>query len=71
MDLLELEEVNKNHLSVVACSEHKYNMSTHCAVNKYNNGEYRLIKWRDVLCDVHGIKHAICSCEEPFKYVLF
>ncbi|XP_065670897.1 uncharacterized protein LOC136089099 [Hydra vulgaris] len=48
-------------------------MSTHCAVEDCKNGQYRLIKWRQEICKVHGTRREEenCNCTESFSLQSF
>ncbi|XP_065675752.1 uncharacterized protein LOC136091960 [Hydra vulgaris] len=48
-------------------------MSTHCAVKGCSNGQYKLIKWNEAICEEHGVcrDDPKCSCEAPFRLHTF
>ena len=38
-----------------------------CSIIDCPNGDYRLSKWYDEICNKHGKKHEECSCDPPFQ----
>ena len=45
----------------------KRSRSRVCSVVGCSNGDYKLSKWKDDICEIHNIAHDACSCEPPFK----
>ena len=50
----------------------KGSTSRHCYVVGCTNGDYKLQKWRQAVCDVHQVCHDApdCTCSPPFEYVI-
>ena len=48
-------------------SSKKRSRSRYCAVNGCMNSDYRLSKWGEKTCELHGINNSDCDCLPPFQ----
>ena len=48
-------------------------MTYHCAVSKCPNGSYKILKWKQEHCAIHGSKKGNegCSCDIGFDLIPF